>query len=115
MIWGALRRILEGGLGGGRELARCCSGDGVVLLVQTPGPRRTRGRDFCGASQPAPTVDPTPTTKTKITKRLLDIKDKFDYSKVHAAIRAEVSRYQLPGLSPEASPRCLTASGNGGS
>ena len=39
--------------------------------------------------------NPTPTTKTKIAKRLLDIKDKFDYSKVHATIRAEVSRYQV--------------------
>ncbi len=39
--------------------------------------------------------NPTPSTRTKITKRLLDIADKFDYSKVHATIRAEVSRYQV--------------------
>ena len=37
---------------------------------------------------------PGPATKSKISKRLLDIANKFEYSKVHAAIRAQVSRFQ---------------------
>ena len=38
---------------------------------------------------------PGPTTKVKISKRLLDIANKFEYSQVHAAIRAQVSRFQM--------------------
>ena len=37
---------------------------------------------------------PGPTTKSKISKRLLDTANKFEYSKVHATIRAHVSRFQ---------------------
>ena len=35
---------------------------------------------------------PGPRTMSKISKRLVDIANTFDYSKVHAAIRAQVSR-----------------------
>ena len=35
---------------------------------------------------------PGPATKSKIIKRLVDIANTFDYSKVHTAIRAQVSR-----------------------
>ena len=35
---------------------------------------------------------PGPATKSNISKRLVDIANKFDDSKVHAAIRAQVSR-----------------------
>ena len=38
---------------------------------------------------------PGPATKSKISKRLLDIANTFEYSKVHATIRAQVSRFQL--------------------
>ena len=37
---------------------------------------------------------PGPATKSKISKRLLDIADKFEYSKMHATIRAQVSSFQ---------------------
>ena len=40
-------------------------------------------------------ANPTPATKGKITKRLLDITDKFDYSKVHPTIRAQVALFQV--------------------
>ena len=38
---------------------------------------------------------PGPATRSKISKRMLDIASKFEYSMVHAAIRAQVSRFQL--------------------
>ena len=38
---------------------------------------------------------PGSATKSKISKRLVDITNKFEYSKVHAAIRAQVSRFQV--------------------
>ena len=38
---------------------------------------------------------PGPATKSKISRRLLDVANKFEYPKVHATIRAQVSRYQL--------------------
>ena len=38
---------------------------------------------------------PGSATKSKISKRLVDITIKFEYSKVHAAIRAQVSRFQV--------------------
>ena len=37
---------------------------------------------------------PGPQTKAKISKRLLDVANKFEYSKVRATIRAQVSRFQ---------------------
>ena len=38
---------------------------------------------------------PGPATKSTISKRLFDIANKLEYSKVHAAIRAQVSRFQM--------------------
>ena len=38
---------------------------------------------------------PGSATKSKISKRLVDIANKFDYSKVRAAIRAQISRFQV--------------------
>ena len=38
---------------------------------------------------------PGPATKSKISKRLVGITNKFEYAKVHAAIRAQVSRFQV--------------------
>ena len=38
---------------------------------------------------------PGPATKSKISRRLLGVAHTFEYSKVHATIRAQVSRYQL--------------------
>ena len=35
---------------------------------------------------------PGPSTKSKINKRMVDCMSKFEYSKVHATIRAQVSR-----------------------
>ena len=37
-------------------------------------------------------VSPDSKTKSKLSKRKLDITDKFDYTDVHATIRAEVAR-----------------------